>query len=62
MVFVSVSNDHTADFLTIFNEIGKIGNDDVDTKHLIVRERHPAVDDHQIILIFQDGDVLTNFV
>ena len=38
MVFMSVSNDHTADFLTVFYEIGKIGNDDVDTKHLIIRE------------------------
>ena len=60
VVFMSVRNENTADFVLILFQIRDIGNDEVDAGHFIIREAHAAVDDDDIVFIFQNGDILTD--
>ena len=61
MVLVTVGNNHTLDFIPIFQNIGEIGNNNVNTRHFFVRERHSAVNQEHIAVILIKGYVFADF-
>ena len=60
VVFVSVRDENAADLIFIFFQICDVRNDKVDAGHFVVREAHAAVDDDDIVFVFQNGDILTD--
>ena len=62
MVFVAMRQEHTAYSVLVFDKIGHIGNDQINAIHLIVREAETAVNDDDILPIFQNGHILTDLI
>ena len=62
MVLVSMGDKDTPDLALIFNKIADIGNDHVDTVHVIVREAHAAVHDNNVVAILVNSQVLTDLI
>ena len=62
MVLVPVGQNNSSDFVCVFGKIGNIGNDKVDSKHIILRKRQTAVDDDNVIAIFEYSHVLPDFL
>ena len=60
MVFVTMGQHDTSDFFDIFCQIGHIRDHQVDTQHIILRESQTAVDDDDIIAIFQHSHIFTD--
>ena len=46
----------------ILDQIAEIGDYNVNSEHFIIRKRHPAVDNHNVIFVFQYGHILSDFV
>ena len=61
MVFMTMSQHDTSDFFDIFCQIGYIRDNKVDTQHIIFRESQTAVDDDDIIAVFQHSHVFADF-
>ena len=49
VVFVSVSENDAADTLAILNEIGDVGNNDVDAKEFSLGKHEARVDDENVV-------------
>jgi hypothetical protein len=49
MIFVTVGEDNSSDALTIFDEIGNIGYNNVDAQKFGLREHQAGVDDDDVI-------------
>ena len=62
MILMAVSDDHTFDLFSVGDKIAEIRNNYVNAKHLIVGEAHSAVYDHDLIIIFQEGHVLSDLI
>ena len=60
MVLMTMSQYDTSDFFDIFCQVRHIGDDQVDTQHIILGESQTAVDDDDIITIFQHSHVFTD--
>src|SRR5512147_161552 len=57
MVLVSVGQDHAADAGLVFDEVGEVGDHDVDAEHLCVGEHEARVDHHDVVAAFEHGHV-----
>ena len=62
MVLVAVGEQHAADALAVFDEIGHVRDDKIHTQHVFLGEDGPAVHHHHILAVFNDGDVLAKFI
>ena len=62
VVFMTVGYDHALDFFRVRDEISQIRYYQIDTKHLIFRERHTAVNNKYLILIFKNRQVLSDLI
>ena len=60
MVFVTMGQHDTSDFVDIFCQIGYIRDDQIDPQHIILRESKTAVDDDDIIAVFQHSHVFAD--
>ncbi len=61
MVIVRVGDEDSTDFVFIFNDVGEIWDDDIDTVMLFVREGDSAIHDDDVVFGFDEGAVFTNF-
>ena len=62
VIFMTVGDEHTADLILVFHQIGCIGNDGVDAVHIIFGEPHAAVHNDDISAVFQYGQVLADLI
>ena len=62
MILVPVCQDECADLVLVFDEIGKIGNDDINPVHFVVGKTEPAVDDEDITAEFVNVKILANLI
>jgi hypothetical protein len=42
--------------------IGNIGKNIINTRHICIRERHSAVNNNNFIVIFKQGEIFADFV
>ena len=62
MVLVSMGDKNAPDLALIFNKVADIGNDHVDTVHVIVREAHAAVHDYDVPAVLVRREVLADLI
>ena len=62
MVLMTVGDHQAFDLLSVGYQVTEIRNYHVDPEHLVIGEAHPAVDDHYLIVVFQEGHVLSYLV
>ena len=60
MVLVAVSDDDALKLLVISSDVCKIRNNAVDARHVLFREAHAAVDDDDVVVVFEGGHVLAD--
>ena len=60
MVFMPVREENAADLVFILDEIGDIGEDEVDARHLFGREDDARVDDDDVVPVLDGGHVLAD--
>ena len=49
MVFVPVGEDDAADVLAVFDQVGDVGDDDIDAEQLGFREHEAGIDDDDVV-------------
>ena len=62
VVLMPMGNEHTPQLLLIGNQIGKIGDYQIHTIHILFREANAAVYYDHILAIFQNGNVFTDLI
>ena len=60
MVLVAVGQDDAAHRLPVLLQVRDVGDDEVDAEHLGLGEREAAVDDEDLVVDLDDGDVLAD--
>ena len=61
MVLVTMSDQDTAYAVFLITQVARIGDNQVYTIHLIVREHHPGVNNHYVVAILNDDHILSDF-
>ena len=61
MIFVPVGNNDPHNFVTVIFEILEIRDDLVDPQDIVVGEHDPGIDDQNLIIVFVDHHVFTDF-
>ena len=62
MVFMSMRQEHTAYLILVFDKIRHISNDQIDTVHFIVRKAETAVNNDDVLTIFQHGHIFADLI
>ena len=62
MVFVTVSDYDALYLIDILLEVSDIRDNEVDTEHITIRECHTAVDNDDVVVIFEYGHVFADFL
>ena len=62
MIFMAVCEYNALDFILISLQIGKVGNDQIDAKHIAIGKRHTAIQQEHIIITFKQSDILADFI
>ncbi len=62
MIFMTVGDNHAANFVTVFFEIGDIGQDDIDAVHRGIRKRQTRIEQNNIVIAAEDPGIFTNFL
>ena len=57
-----VGQEHAADLVFVFDQVRHVGNDQVDAVHFLIREAKAAVDDDDILAVFEYGHILADLV
>ena len=57
MVFMPMGNDYPFYLFSVFDDIGKIRDNKIDTKHIFLREHEACIHHDDIIGIFKYGGV-----
>ena len=60
MVPVAVRDAHAANAIRILFEVGHVGDDHVDPRHLLVRKDQPAVDDEDVVPVLDHGHIFAD--
>ena len=60
VVLMGMGDDERLDVGAAFLEIGDVGDDEVDAEHLLVGEHQPAIDDDDLVAVFEDVHVLAD--
>ena len=62
MILVSMRKYEPLYLTAVFHQVSKIGNYAVNTKHIIIRERHTAVYNQYLIVILEKRHIFANFI
>ena len=62
VVLMAMRNDIAAQLVQVALEIGGVRDHQVNAQHIIVREGHAAVDDHDVVSVFDHGHVLADLI
>ena len=62
VILMSVRDQKRAYTVVIFLQIADIGNHQIDSQHILLRKNHAAVYHNDIVSIFKNGHVLSDFV
>ena len=60
MVLVAVRKQNAPDLVPVLSQIGEVGNHQVHAGHIVAREGQAAVNDDDVVIAFQAGDVLAD--
>jgi hypothetical protein len=61
VVFVTVSDEDGADLIDSFLQVGDVWDDQIDPKHSFLWELDPAIDDYDVVFVFQGHHVFAYF-
>src|SRR6266487_3054142 len=61
VIFVTVSNEDTTYTRLLIGQIVRIGNNQIDTKHFIVGEHHPYINNENVVSVLNDHHILSDF-
>ena len=62
VVLVAVCQKHTADLFLILNQIRHVRDDKVDAVHVVLGESEAAVDDNDILAVFENGHIFADLI
>ena len=62
MVLVAVGDEDAPDAVSVFQQVGEIGNDHVDAVHIVIGEAHAGVHHHHVVAVLIYGHVLADLV
>lgn len=62
MVFMPVGDNQGPHLILIIQQVGNIGNDQVNTQQALIRKFRPAADSDNIITVLQDIHILANLM
>ena len=62
VVLVAVGDEDAPDLALVFDQIAHIRNDHVDAVHIVIREPHSAVHDHDVVPVLIDGQVFPDLI
>ena len=62
VVLVAVGDEDAPDLGLVFDQVAHVGDDHVDTVHIVVRETHAAVHDNDIVAELVYGHVLADLI
>ena len=62
VILMPVREEQPADLLLVLHQIRHIRDDQIHAVHIILREAEPAVDDDDVLSVFQDGHILADLV
>ena len=57
VIFVAVGDDVTADALPVFFKIGKVGDHQIDARHVVAGKHGADVHHHDVVAVFEYGHV-----
>ena len=60
MVFVTVGYEDGANLVDPVHQVRDVGDDQIDPKHALFRELDPAIDDYDIVFVFQGHHVFAD--
>jgi hypothetical protein len=61
MVFVTVSDYDSPDFIAPFDDITEVGDNQVDAEHIFFGKHKSGINNDDIIIVFQHHHVLADF-
>src|SRR5438552_1944072 len=61
MIFMSMGNKNAVNALLFIHEIAGIGDNKIDSKHFIVGEHQPAINNDDIVAVLNNHHVLSDF-
>ena len=61
MVFMSMGNKNAVNALLFVREIAGIGDNKIDSKHFIIGEHQPTINNDDIVAVLNDHHVLSDF-
>ena len=62
MILVAVSDEDTTNLVSVFHKVGYVGNNQVDTQHLIIGEAEAGIDYDNVIAIFNGRHILADLL
>ena len=62
VILVAVGDEHALEPVLVVDQVGKVGDHEIHAVHVLVGERHAAVDDDHILAILDDGAVLADLI
>ena len=62
MVLVAMRDENAPELMFVFEHIGVVGQNEVDTQLLVIGEHEPRVNEDHIVAILEGSHVLTNAI
>ena len=62
VVLVAVCQKHAADFFLIFDQVCHVRDDKVDAVHVVLGESEAAVDDDDVLAVFENGHIFADLI
>ena len=62
VVLVAVGDEDAPDLALVLDEVAHIRDDHVDAVHIVIREPHSAVHDHDVVPVLIDGQVFPDLI
>ena len=62
VVLMTVGQEHAADFFLILDKVRHVRNDKVNAVHVVFGKAETAVDDDDILAVFENGHVLADLI
>ena len=61
VILVSVRQQDSADAVFVRFEIGDVGDDQIDARHIVIGKTESAIDDYHVVVVFHNRHVLADF-
>ena len=62
VVLMTVGQEHAADFFLILDKVRHVRNDKVNAVHVVLGESEAAVDDDDVLAVFENGHIFANLI